>query len=251
MKYDVKLCEILRRAEIAENTFDFTVRAPELAAAAAPGQFAHIYVPGKTLRRPISICDIDKDAGTLRFVFQVRGGGTAELAKFKVGDAFDILAPLGHGFTVESEKKALFVGGGIGVPPLLGAAKHYGENATVAIGFRSRDFVILEDDFKAAGCEVRVATDDGSYGHHGLVLDLIRDLRPDVIHACGPMVMLRAVAQLAKENNIRCEISLEERMACGIGACLGCAVELNGEDGTYMGHVCKDGPVFAAERVVL
>lgn len=143
MKYDVKLCEILRRAEIAENTFDFTVRAPELAAAAAPGQFAHIYVPGKTLRRPISICDIDKDAGTLRFVFQVRGGGTAELAKFKVGDAFDILAPLGHGFTVEPEKKALFVGGGIGVPPLLGAAKHYGENATVAIGFRSRDFVIL------------------------------------------------------------------------------------------------------------
>lgn len=251
MKYDVKLCEILRRAEIAENTFDFTVCAPELAAAAAPGQFAHIYVPGKTLRRPISICDIDKDAGTLRFVFQVRGGGTAELAKFKVGDAFDILAPLGHGFTVEPEKKALLVGGGIGVPPLLGAAKHYGENATVAIGFRSRDFVILEDDFKAAGCEVRVATDDGSYGHHGLVLDLIRDLRPDVIHACGPMVMLRAVAQLAKENNIRCEISLEERMACGIGACLGCAVELNGEDGTYMGHVCKDGPVFAAERVVL
>ena len=251
MKYDVKLCEILRRAEIAENTFDFTVRAPELAAVAEPGQFAHIYVPGRTLRRPISICDIDKDAGTLRFVFQVRGGGTAQLADFQVGDQMDILAPLGHGFTVEPEKKALFVGGGIGVPPLLGAAKHYGENAVVAIGFRSRDFVILEDDFKAAGCEVRVATDDGSYGHHGLVLDLIRDLHPDVIHACGPMVMLRAVAQFAKENNIRCEISLEERMACGIGACLGCAVELNGEDGTYMGHVCKDGPVFAAERVVL
>ena len=251
MKYDVKLCEILRRAEIAENTFDFTVRAPELAAVAEPGQFAHIYVPGRTLRRPISIYDIDKDAGTLRFVFQVRGGGTAQLADFQVGDQMDILAPLGHGFTVEPEKKALFVGGGIGVPPLLGAAKHYGENAVVAIGFRSRDFVILEDDFKAAGCEVRVATDDGSYGHHGLVLDLIRDLHPDVIHACDPMVMLRAVAQFAKENNIRCEISLEERMACGIGACLGCAVELNGEDGTYMGHVCKDGPVFAAERVVL
>ena len=251
MKYDVKLCEILRRAEIAENTFDFTVRAPELAAVAEPGQFAHIYVPGRTLRRPNSLCAIDKDAGTLRFVFQVRGGGTAQLADFQVGDQMDILAPLGHGFTVEPEKKALFVGGGIGVPPLLGAAKHYGENAVVAIGFRSRDFVILEDDFKAAGCEVRIATDDGSYGHHGLVLDLIRDLRPDVIHACGPMVMLRAVAQFAKENNIRCEISLEERMACGIGACLGCAVELNGEDGTYMGHVCKDGPVFAAERVVL
>ena len=111
--------------------------------------------------------------------------------------------------------------------------------------------MILEEDFKAAGCDTRVATDDGSYGHHGLVIDLIRDVKPDIICACGPMVMLRAVANFAKENGIRCEISLEERMACGIGACLGCAVELNGEEGTYMGHVCKDGPVFAAERVVL
>lgn len=251
MKYDVKLCEIVRRAVIAEDTYDYTVSAPELAVVAEPGQFAHIYVPGKTLRRPISICDIDKAAGTLRFVFQVRGAGTADLAKFEVGDHFDILAPLGHGFSVETDKKALFVGGGIGVPPLLGAAKHYGENATVAIGFRNKDYVILEEDFKAAGCDTRVATDDGSYGHHGLVIDLIRDVKPDIICACGPMVMLRAVANFAKENGIRCEISLEERMACGIGACLGCAVELNGEEGTYMGHVCKDGPVFAAERVVL
>lgn len=252
MKYDVKLCELLRRAQIAEETYDFTVRAPELAAAAKPGQFAHIYVPGRTLRRPISICDIDKDAGTLRFVFQVRGGGTADLAEFEVGDKLDILAPLGRGFSIEPEKKALFVGGGIGVPPLLGAAKRYGANATVAVGFRNKDFVILTDDFEAAGCEVRVATDDGSCGHHGLVTDLIRDVKPDIIHACGPMVMLRAVARFAKENNIRCEISLEERMACGIGACLGCAVELYDENGgTFMGHVCKDGPVFAAERVVL
>lgn len=252
MKYDVKLCRILRRAEIAEGIFDYTVSAPALAAVAVPGQFAHIYVPGRTLRRPISICDIDRENGTLRFVFQIRGAGTNDLSKFEVGDSFDILAPLGSGFTLEPEKKALFVGGGIGVPPLFGAAKHYGKNATVAVGFRSKDFVILEDDFKAAGCELRVATDDGSYGHHGLVTDLIRDVKPDVIHACGPMVMLRAVAKLAAEHGIRCEISLEERMACGVGACLGCAVELNDENGgTYMGHVCKDGPVFPAEKVVL
>ncbi len=252
MKYDVKLCEILRRAEIAADTYDFTVSAPELAAVAKPGQFAHIYVPGRTLRRPISICDIDRENGTLRFVFQVRGAGTADLAKFAVGDQLDILAPLGNGFSVEPDKKALFVGGGIGVPPLLGAAKRYGENATVAVGFRSKDFAILTADFEAAGCEVRIATDDGSLGYRGLVTDLIRDVKPDIIHACGPMVMLRAVANFAKENNIRCEISLEERMACGIGACLGCAVELYDKNGgTYMGHVCKDGPVFAAERVVL
>ena len=138
------------------------------------------------------------------------------------------------------------------MPPLLGAAKHYGENAVVAVGFRSADYAILTEDFKAAGCAVRVATDDGSLGHHGLVTDLIRGVQPDIICACGPMVMLRAVAAYAKENGIRCEISLEERMACGIGACLGCAVELYDENGEiYMGHVCKDGPVFAAERVVL
>ncbi len=252
MKYDVQLCEIVRRAEIADDTYDFTVQAPAFAAVAKPGQFAHIYVPGRTLRRPISICDIDRENGTLRFVFQIRGAGTADLANFEVGDTLDILAPLGRGFTVDPEKKALFVGGGIGVPPLLGAAKHYGQNATVAIGFRDKNHVILAEDFKAAGCDVRVATDDGSFGHHGLVVDLIRDVQPDILCACGPMVMLRAVAAFAKENNIHCEISLEERMACGIGACLGCAVELYDENGEiYMGHVCKDGPVFAAERVVL
>ena len=100
MKYDVQLCEVLRRAQTAENTFDYTVLAPKLAEVAQPGQFAHIYVPGKTLRRPISICDIDKKNGTLRFVFQIRGAGTEQLSKFEVGDKMDILAPLGHGFTV-------------------------------------------------------------------------------------------------------------------------------------------------------
>ena len=99
MKYDVQLCEVLRRVQTAENTFDYTVLVPKLAEVAQPGQFAHIYVPGKTLRRPISICDIDKKNGTLRFVFQIRGAGTEQLSKFEVGDKMDILAPLGHGFT--------------------------------------------------------------------------------------------------------------------------------------------------------
>lgn len=251
MKYDVQLCEVLRRTQAAENTFDYTVLAPKLAEVAQPGQFAHIYVPGKTLRRPISICDIDKKNGTLRFVFQIRGAGTEQLSKFEVGDKMDILAPLGHGFTFDPNAHNLFIGGGIGVPPLFGAARQCGKNATVAVGFRNKDFVILEDDFHAAGCDLRIATDDGSYGHHGLVIDLIQNVHPDKIFACGPKVMLRAVKEFAKAHNIPCEISLEERMACGIGACLGCAVELYDENGeTYMGHVCKDGPVFPAERVV-
>ena len=173
------------------------------------------------------------------------------MAELQVGTFMDVLAPLGNGFKLEdSSKKAVFVGGGIGVPPLLAAAKFYGENATVALGFRNKKFVILEDDFKAAGADVRVATDDGSYGYNGLVIDLIKDENPDIIYACGPTPMLKAVAKFAEEKGIECQISLEERMACGIGACLGCAVKLKNENGEeYNGHVCKDGPVFDSKEV--
>lgn len=252
MKYDVQLCEILKKTEIARGIFDVTVHAPAFAEIAVPGQFAHIYVPGHTLRRPISICGIDRENGTLRFVFEIRGGGTRDLAAFGVGDSLDVLAPLGCGFTLEPEKRALFVGGGIGVPPLLGAAKCFGKNATVAVGFRNADAAILAADFEAAGCDLRIATDDGSLGKKGLVTALFENEGFERIYACGPLVMLRAVAAFAKANGIPCEISLEERMACGIGACLGCAVQLRRADGSlYMGHVCKDGPVFDAERVVL
>ena len=250
-KYDVKNCKILSAEKIGGDIYDFIVHCPDFAKIAKPGQFAHIYVPGKTLRRPISICGIDRENETLRFVFQIRGDGTRILSEFKAGMELDILAPLGNGFTIEdTSKKALFVGGGIGVPPLLGAAKLYGQNATVCVGFRNKDAVILEDDFKNAGCDLRVATDDGSYGYHGLVTKLFEDENPDIIYACGPTPMLKAVAAFAEKKGIKCEISLEERMACGIGACLGCAVKLKDENGEeYMGHVCKDGPVFDYRKV--
>ncbi len=247
------MCKIISAKEIAKDTFDFTLFYPEFAQMAKPGQFAHIYLPGRTLRRPISICDIDKNRGTLRIIFQIRGAGTDELAQMGEQTFLDVLAPLGKGFSLkENTKKALLVGGGIGVPPLFATAKHYGENATVAVGFRDKDTVILEEDFKAIGANLKIATDDGSYGHHGLVTDLFKDEKPDIIYACGPMPMLKAVAKFAKENNIECEISLEERMACGVGACLGCATRLLKDDGTeYNGHVCKDGPVFDYRKVVL
>lgn len=252
-KYDVKNCKITYAKEIAPEIFDFRIFYPEFAEAAKPGQFAHIYLPGHTLRRPISICDMDKETGTLRLVFQIRGQGTAELAEIQPGNFLSVLAPLGNGFKPEdSSKKALFVGGGIGVPPLLSAAKFYGSNADVVLGFRNKNNVILEDDFKAAGCNVETATDDGSYGYHGLVIDLIKDKNPDIIYACGPSPMLKAVSKFAEEKGIECRISLEERMACGIGACLGCACKLKNDDGSeYMGHVCKDGPVFDSRKVVM
>lgn len=251
MKYDVKACRIEEKRELCGGIFDVTVRADALAQAAQPGQFAHLLVPGKTLRRPISICEIDRNAGTLRFVFQVRGEGTEILSRFDVGDCYDILAPLGHGFVLgDTSRRALFVGGGIGVPPLLEAAKAYGKNAVVVLGFRSRNAVILQEDFEKYGCKVLIATDDGSAGFHGLVTDCMKDEPADVIFACGPTPMLKAVCAAADQRKIPCQISLEERMACGIGACLGCACKLRNGEKEYYGHVCKDGPVFDYQIVV-
>ena len=174
------------------------------------------------------------------------------MSEFEVGDSFDILGPLGQGFRLgDTNRKALFVGGGIGVPPLLNPAKQFGKNATVVLGFRNKDAMILKEDFEKAGCKVIIATDDGSFGHHGLVTECLDEVAADVIFACGPMPMLKALCKVADERSIECQISLEERMACGIGACLGCACKTKKPDGneTY-GHVCKDGPVFDYKKVV-
>ena len=253
MKYDVQLCEVLCRAQTAENTFDYTVLAPKLAEVAQPGQFAHIYVPGKTLRRPISICDIDKKNGTLRFVFQIRGAGTEQLSKFEVGDKMDILAPLGHGFTFDPNAHNLFIGGGIGVPPMLETAKQLKGEPVLVMGYR--DELFLTDEMKKAG-ELVIATEDGSAGTKGNVLDAIRenDLKADMIFACGPKPMLRALKAYGLENNIPCYVSMEERMACGVGACLGCvcqSTEVDDHSQVKNKRVCKDGPVFLSTEVEL
>lgn len=247
--------EIIKREEIANEMYDYTLKCDKLASLSKPGQFVHISVNGFFLRRPISICDIDKEAGTIRIVFQIRGNGTAVLSKMKVGEKLDTMGPLGNGFTLlDSSKKAITIGGGIGTPPMLAVAKHYKSNAIAISGFRSKDIVVLQDDFKNYGAKVRLCTDDGTAGIKGFVTDALQKEieieKPDIIYACGPLVMLKAVSKIAKNNNIKCEISLEERMACGVGACLGCAVKVydNGEE--IFKHVCKDGPVFSSEEVV-
>ena len=144
----------------------------------------------------------------------------------------------------------LLVGGGIGVPPLLYLAKQYAQNATVVLGFRSREFVILEQDFQKIGCKVMVVTDDGSYGHHGLVTDCIDGLAFEEMFACGPLPMLKALAGIAQKNGVPLQVSLEERMACGVGACLGCACKTKRQNGETYSHVCKDGPVFDYKKLV-
>ena len=255
MKYTQGMYPILEKQAIAGDTFSFTLLCPEAAAAAAPGQFVHILPPGFGLRRPISIAGIDKTAGTLRIVFAVRGRGTDVLSGLRCGDAMDTIAPLGHGFTLwEDAQHVVLVGGGIGVPPMLPLASFYGERATAISGFRSYPQVILQNDLEALGARTILCTEDGSAGAvRGFVTTPLEQLIQegvDQVYACGPMPMLRAVAQLCIRNSVPCEVSLEERMACGVGACLGCACRTRTADGEEkMLHVCKNGPVFRAEEV--
>lgn len=246
---------IAEKKAIACGVFDLTISCPDIAQLAKPGQFAQVAADGFFLRRPISICDIDKDNGTIRLVFEVRGKGTEKLSELNKGGLIDIIAPLGNGFTYLEGKKAVCVGGGIGVPPMLGIAKMYGQNAQVISGFRTAGIAILQQDFAKAGCTATLCTDDGTAGIHGFVTEpleqRLKQDKPDIIYACGPEAMLRNVVKLAKQYGVKCEVSLEQRMACGVGACLVCVCKTvkNGEQ--MLSHVCKDGPVFDGEEAEL
>ncbi|MEG1719190.1 MAG: dihydroorotate dehydrogenase electron transfer subunit [Clostridia bacterium] len=245
--------ELIKKAEIRKDLFDFTVYAPEIAKIAVSGQFLHIKCGDEfSLRRPISICEIN--AETIRFIFEIRGDGTDKLSKFKVGDFIDILGPLGNGFEDRDySKKAVFVGGGIGIFPLLDVAKKYKNNATVLLGFKDKASSSLISDFENAGCVVKVATDDGSLGINGFVTDYFKDLSNDIdtIYACGPSVMIKKTATFANDKKIKCLVSLEERMGCGIGACLVCACKTKDNHGNEgYSHVCKNGPIFDSKEVV-
>ena len=255
MSYVQGLYPIVGKKSIAKGMYDFTIYCPEIVNQAKAGQFVNILVDGHTLRRPISICGIDKEKGNLRIVFEVRGSGTEEMAKLNVGGMMDVMGPLGsHGFDLlDKSKKAIAIGGGIGTPPMLEVCKHYGENAKAILGFRSADACILEKDFADTGAKVLLTTDDGTKVRKGFVTDvLLEELEketPDIIYACGPMPMLKALSKIADEKGIRCQVSLEERMGCGIGACLVCACKIKVGDGETYKHVCKDGPVFESKEV--
>lgn len=244
---------IIKKTAIAKGIFDITISCPEIAQNAEPGQFAQVAAEGFFLRRPISICDIDKEKGTIRIVFEIRGKGTDKISQFACGSLIDIIAPLGNGFKKLCGKKAICIGGGIGTPPMLGIAKVYGENATVISGFRNSSVAILQDDFKACGAKAVLCTDDGSAGIHGFVTDALKnelkENKADIIYACGPMGMLRAIVDIAEDNGIECQVSLEQRMGCGVGACLVCACRTVKDGKEIYSHVCKDGPVFDSKEV--
>ncbi len=253
-------CELLRKNELVAGIFKYTVKAPEIANEAKPGQFLEIKVSetGEPyLRRPISIYNINKELGEIEFIFQVKGRGTELLSKIEVGKLIDIMGPLGKGtFKVQEYNNVAIIGGGIGTYPLYELTKELKgkANLNVYLGFRDKSLVTCEKEFEEIGLnKLVVTTDDGSYKEKGFAIDFmkkdIEEHKVDMIFACGPLPMLKAVRSYAIENNIPCQISLEERMGCGIGACLGCAVKFNsGEDIVYK-HVCKDGPVFFAKDV--
>ncbi|MFT9055392.1 MAG: dihydroorotate dehydrogenase electron transfer subunit [Ethanoligenens sp.] len=247
-------CPVLSKENSAAGVYDVWVSAPQAETAKA-GQFVGIRCGGFTLRRPISICEIDRERGRLRLVFEERGEGTHWLAGVRVGESMDILAPLGNGFNLGStDRSAVFVGGGIGVPPLLEAAKPFAGHADAILGFRSKTNVILQADFERQGVGVTVVTQDGTEGETGVVTPFLEkrlDTAPcEVIFACGPRPMLAAVAKVAEERKIPCFVSMEARMACGVGACLSCAIPVRVGSDIENWHVCKNGPVFDASKIV-
>ncbi len=255
MSYQVHSCAILSQKEVAPNIYQVWVKNRDLAAQAKPGQFLHIGcgdVVSMPLRRPISICDVQDDA--VRFIYEAKGRGTKALSE-QTG-ALDILGPVGNGFTIapETYKKPAVIGGGIGVYPMLYLTKQL-SSAAAYLGFRNKSLVTLEDEFNEAANYLSVSTDDGSYGNHGFALDCLKkdfaDQKFDIIYACGPKGMLKAIQAFAKEVGVPCQISLEERMGCGIGACLTCSCETHDEGAGKYKRVCRNGPVFWAEEVVL
>lgn len=235
------------------NYYSLRFTLPEGADAALPGQFVHISCgPGFMLRRPLSICEASGDI--LRVCYEVRGRGTAYLSTLKPGDAIDTLPPAGSGFTIRETGRALIVGGGIGVYPLLWCAKLYGTRADAVLGFRAKELVHMDGEFAECCASVGVITDDRGFvtqlAEQALENAVRQGKSYTIIHACGPKPMLRRVAELAECFGIDCEVSLEERMACGVGACMGCVCKIRDGDGYVNKRVCADGPVFDAREVV-
>ena len=244
-----KLCKILSVEHLNADAVSLWLEAGEMADTAQVGQFVNIKCgEGLLLRRPISICRAGE--GKLNVVFEVRGEGTDWLARRQAGENLDVLGPLGHGFTYP-KGKVLVAGGGIGVPPMLNTAQKAPAGAIACLGFRGADKAMLVQEFQDCCEQVYLASDDGTLGTHGFVaaiVDTALTEHPEIeaVLACGPKIMLKTVYATAKKHGVACQVSMEERMGCGIGACLVCACK--SADGAYR-HVCKDGPVFDAEEV--
>lgn len=263
MKYR-EYAQVLGLSEISPQIFSLELQTSRIGREAAPGQFVSVYShdSARLLPRPISVCEADPGSGILRLVFRIAGEGTREFSRLSAGDEMVLAGPLGNGFPLERAggREVLLVGGGIGIPPMLETAKRLSGAAaerlscaaTAVLGYRDEQLFLLED----FPCESVVATEDGSRGTKGTVIDAIRDRRlgADVIFACGPVPMLRALKQYALEQETECWLSMEEKMACGIGACLSCvcgSTQTDAHSQVKNKRVCTEGPVFLSTEIDL
>jgi dihydroorotate dehydrogenase electron transfer subunit len=261
---------IIEHNEVAFGCRRIVVEAPGLARSAEPGQFVHVLCSAANsttdplLRRPFSIHDVDVAAGLVSILYEIRGRGTSILSEKCPRETLDILGPLGVGFTLPTacDQQVLLMGGGFGVAPLHFLVRRIHEMSgcgltTCAVGARTSSALLCVDDFEKLGPELMLATDDGTQGHAGFVTDLVvRYLEradrenPPILYACGPMPMLRNVALVANEYHVKCQVSVEAKMACGIGACMSCVIKVREEDGFKYVRACKEGPVFDAADIL-
>ncbi len=240
--YKQNIYEIISNNALTENVFKMILKG-DTKYITAPGQFINILLSGKFLRRPISVCDYDDK--TITIIYKVVGEGTAQLSKMQSGEKLDCLTGLGNGYNISKSKNPLVIGGGVGVPPMYNLAKCLianNQTPTVILGFNTKSEIFYEQEFKALGCNVIVATADGSYGVKGFVTDAMPD-DYDYFYTCGPMPMFKAIESVAKTSG---QYSFEERMGCGFGACMGCSCK------TKYGNkrICKDGPVLEREEII-
>jgi len=270
-------CRVVHNNEIVPNIYDMSIDVGEMVKHINPGQFVNLYVKGgiHLLPRPISICEVNKKEKTIRVIYAVVGEGTKILSSRQKRDSIEVLGPLGKGFEISKGKgNILIVGGGVGTPPLLELAKKlkeiYGEKVklTIVLGFKNDIFLV--DEFKNYG-DVYIATDSGRQGYKGNVIEMIEDkLLPyidtiDYLYSCGPTPMLKGLQKFNIKHSIKGEFSLEERMGCGFGACVGCVIPIRNsvnkdsinltketmKDNDYIyKKVCKDGPVFDCLEVI-
>ena len=233
---------ILENTPLTASVYRMVLRG-DTSAITAPGQFVNIALDGKFLRRPISVCDYDSD--TLTLIYKVVGSGTAQLASMN-GGRLDILTGLGNGYDLSvAGDNPVLIGGGAGVPPMYRLAKDLtalGKTVSVILGFNTASEIFLREEFEALGCRVTVTTADGSVGLRGFVTDALKDMDYSYFYACGPEPMLKAVYKASKTAG---QMSFEERMGCGFGACMGCSCK------TLTGYkrICKDGPVMKKEEI--
>ncbi|MCM1114887.1 MAG: dihydroorotate dehydrogenase electron transfer subunit [Clostridium sp.] len=240
--YKQNIYKILSNEKIAKDVYKMVLEG-DTQYITAPGQFINIKLEGKFLRRPISVCDYD--AATVTIIYKVVGEGTEMMSRLQIGEMLDVLTGLGNGYDISNGTKPMLIGGGVGVPPMYNLCKKLiaaGQKPTVILGFNTKDEVFYENEFKALGAEVRVATADGSYGIKGFVTDAFAD-EYDYFYTCGPMPMFKAIEAKVTTSG---QYSFEERMGCGFGACMGCSCK------TKYGNkrICKDGPVLVREEII-